>query len=402
MGLLKSLFILICITLPLGVLIRISMTPQAFVYPVDVAVLLFVLVGVYQVLIHKSPKKWVSLFSLFLLAALVSLIVNIYWLSLHEFIVASLYLVRFSMYLLIIPIISSQFKTKDVKWLVSCITLSLFSTVVLGLVQYFLYPDLRNLMYLGWDEHHYRIFSSFLDPNFASIIFIICLWLLIAILRNQKNKTVQQYVVGIMIVITFIALLLTYSRTGYLAFGLSAFIFLILEKKIKIFALIVLLFMTGIVFLPKDLQSEGVNLFRTASIYSRIESFQAAQSIIEKNPIFGVGFNTYRYAQEWHGDLEQDIAHSHAGAGVSNSYLFVIATTGIVGFIAFMYAIVQMAKELQSIARVDRIIGNSMIAIFVSILVGSLVENVFFYSSTLITLFILVGIGRVVMGGKKP
>lgn len=402
MGVLKSLFILICITLPLGALIRMSITPQAFVYPVDVAVLLFVLVGIYQVLIHKSPKKWVSPFTFFLLAALVSLVVNIYWLSPQEFIVGSLYLVRFSMYLLIAPIISSQFKTNDVKWLVSCITVSLFSTVLIGLAQYFLYPDLRNLMYLGWDEHHYRIFSSFLDPNFASIIFVICLWLLIAVFRNQKNKTIQQYGVGAIIVITFGALLLTYSRTGYLAFGLSAFAFFILEKKIKLFALIFLLFIAGVVLLPKDMQSEGVNLLRTASIFSRLESFQTAQSIIEKNPIFGVGFNTYRYAQDRYGNLAQDITHSHAGAGVSNSYLFVIATTGIIGFLAFIYALARLIQELKIIVRVDRIIGNSMSALFVSVLIGSLVENVFFYSTILIILFILIGIGRVVTGGKKP
>ena len=47
--------------------------------------------------------------------------------------------------------------------------LLLFSGLVivgLGFVQYFFYLGLRNLYYLGWDEHLSFIFQL-LDPNFA-------------------------------------------------------------------------------------------------------------------------------------------------------------------------------------------------------------------------------------------
>ncbi len=399
MGILRILFLLICVTFPFGVLIRISFTPQAHIYPVDLAVVLFVLVGVYLSLGKKDFSKWLYPFSFFVLAAAISLIINMYWLSAREGIIASLYLIRFCMYLLLIPIVSTQFKKKDVGFLMTSIVLSLFSTVILGILQYFLYPDLRNLMYLGWDEHLYRIFSSFLDPNFASVIFVICFWLIVSLIRKQKKKSVWTYVLGAMSVLTFLAILFTYSRTGYLSFGVSAVLFFLIEKKYKLLLIILGLFIVGILAIPKNYQSEGVNLLRTASVYSRLESFQTAQTIIIENPILGVGFNAYRYAQERYTD-EPNLTISHAGAGVSNSYLFVLATTGIVGFTAFIYAITRLVNELRKILKKDQVFGSTIIAVFGGILAGSFVENIFFYSFVLIALFILLGIGRIIKDDK--
>ncbi|HRN96404.1 MAG TPA: O-antigen ligase family protein [Candidatus Levybacteria bacterium] len=392
MGLLKILFLGIFVTFPLGVLIRISVAPQAYIYPVDFFVVLFVLYGVYALMLTQKNVQWFGSWKFFLVASFVSLLVNIYWLEQRELLVSSLYLVRLTMYLLLIPIVSSLFSKKDVSWILSVIALSIGVIVVGGLAQYFLYPDLRNLMYLGWDEHLYRVFSSFLDPNFASVIFVILFWIVVILTQQKKQKDFLSYVWYVLVVLTSIAILLTYSRTGYVAWVGSILVFVMITRKIKFFLILIACMLLGIVFLPKNLQSEGVNLFRTASVFSRIESYQTAFSIVQKNPVFGVGFNTYRYAQEKNISQQNSISRSHAGAGVSNSYLFVLATTGIVGFCAFLYVCWQTAKQILSIQSSS--IRTGTISIGVAILLSGLTENTIFYSFILIVICCLLGVVR--------
>lgn len=96
--------------------------------------------------------------------------------------------------------------------------------------------------------------------------------------------------------------------------------------------------------LPKSLPSEGVNLVRTASVNSRLVAYQEATEIFLNQPVIGVGFNMYRYSQHEKGFLKengnaQSWLTNHSGAGVPNSYLFVLATTGLTGFIALVYGL---------------------------------------------------------------
>lgn len=393
MDLLKALFIGVFVTFPLGVLIRVSVTPQAYVYPVDLFVLLFVLYGLYRVL-QKKKIVWFGQWKFFVGVAMCSLLINSLWLEPRALIVSSLYLFRLIAYFFMIPIIAYLFSKKDVQWLIHVISISLVTTVLIGVLQYFLYPDLRNLMYLGWDEHLYRVFSTFLDPNFASVLFVLLLWLLIFLFTASKNKTMR-YVSGVCILLTGIGLLLTYSRTGYIAVIGSLVVYSLLNKNVKILGGFIVLLIAGLFFLPKNLQSEGVNLFRTASIESRVESYQTAIQIFQQQPIFGVGFNAYRYAQERHNLGTGNISGSHAGAGVSNSYIFVLVTTGVVGLGAFLYGIYKTIKEMYSLS--NRQLRNTMIACVTALLVGSFTENILFYSFVLIVFCCISGITKLAM-----
>ena len=77
-----------------------------------------------------------------------------------------------------------------------------------------------------------------------------------------------------------------------------------------------------IVILPRVSSGEGVKLERMSTVWARIASWKKAWEIFSDNPIIGVGFNTYRYAQK-------ASPESHAGAGSDSSILLVMATTGI-------------------------------------------------------------------------
>ena len=51
--------------------------------------------------------------------------------------------------------------------------------------------------------------------------------------------------------------------------------------------------------------------------------------IIKEKPILGVGFNTLRYYQK-------NLPENQAGAGLDNSWLFVLATSGALGFLGYL------------------------------------------------------------------
>ncbi len=107
-----------------------------------------------------------------------------------------------------------------------------------------------------------------------------------------------------------------------------------------------------------------------------------------------MGFNSYRYAQEHFIPNGNSIEKSHAGAGTSNSYLFILATTGIVGLAAFIYFGSKIYRMIMRIQSLDA--RHISLALFSVILFGSVTENVFFYSFILILISCYLGILNIV------
>ncbi|MCL6096940.1 MAG: O-antigen ligase family protein, partial [Patescibacteria group bacterium] len=194
----------------------------------------------------------------------------------------------------------------------------------------------------------------------------------------------------------FIAILLTYSRGGYLAFIFSIFLFFLLKRKKKEILLFLLLIVFGIFVIPKSIKSEGVVLLRTVSIKNRILSMGNAINIFSQSPFYGIGFNTYRYAQARSGSFKNDKIVSHSGAGVDNSFIFVLATTGIIGFASYVYMWYRIILEkYHEYLRQKKLQGNLSI-IFISSTVGIFISSLFinslFYPFILEWIWILLAI----------
>jgi O-antigen ligase len=287
---------------------------------------------------HVWSHLYVKSFLLFSLLAALALFINAHQFSFSEVIISSLYLLRWLVYggiFLVVRELSDKQK-KSVFYLLYC---SGFIVVILGFIQYFFYPNVRNIYYLGWDDHLYRLVSSILDPNFAAASICLIIFALFGRLLSVRSEHVKErMVLSLATLVTFIALLLTYSRSGYVMFLVGSVVFLLLAGKKKLIGLLAAVLVVGIILLPKDRHSAGVELLRTASISARSASAQQAIKIIADHPIAGVGFNTYRYVQKKYGfTAGANWQENHAGAGTDNSWLFVMATTGIFGLGAYIY-----------------------------------------------------------------
>jgi len=372
--------------------LRIDLGNGIVINPLDLSVLMLVIVNfaVNKSLRIKNIPTFIYPLFIFIAIGSIGLIINP-WLDPLQKIASFLYALRLLLYILLFIQLYTKMRERDfVK------DLMFFTGGVitfLGFFQYFFYPNLRNLYYLGWDDHLYRLFSTFLDPNFAGAYFALfcfyCLWRYLG--ENIYLKKIMYASVGLSSVI---ALFLTYSRTGMIMLIVGIVVYLSFYKKLKIlfFALISLIVLFFI--FAGDL--EGLNPLRTASVIARLDSLQNAFIIFLYNPVIGIGFNAYRYAQIYYGFRGGDLSlTSHADAGSDNSYLFIAATTGVIGLFLFFSFLKRIIESLLDLPRELKAISLSTLA---SILAGSIFTNILFYTPLLLWLFLVLSVTRL----KKP
>lgn len=388
---LKVLIVVMLVQFPLLEIARFTLFAALSTTLTDGIVLLqaFVFAMVFLLKKKKVEAKLARPIAAFVAVSALSLIVNAKNLPPSEFVNASLYLVRWIFYAVVYFVVLSFNKTFIAKLK---IVLAAAGSIVVagGYMQYFFYPDLRNLRYLGWDEHLYRMFGSFLDPNFAGAFFVLFFFFLLALLKRYgprpRNRTT---LIGICI-LSLLAVFLTYSRSALLMLLVSFSLFLILIQKKRWILLFLLAFAIAIFVLPKSFKTEGTNVLRVASSKARIESVARGLQIFSNNPLLGVGFNAYRFAQHRYGFLtDRDLSLTHAGAGVENSFVFVLATTGIVGFVSYAYLLWSIIKGTY---KQGNMFSATTTASIGGMLISALFINSLFYPPLMLWLWILIGI----------
>lgn len=321
--------------------------------------LLDVIVAILWVLklpkILKRTNKLLKPILAFGIVGVISLFVAGFRFSPAEITIGAMYLLRFLIYSSLSGVLVQSIKVIPVVGI---------GTAITGILQYIFIPDVRFLEYWGWDPHYYRIVGIFLDPGFTGLILVLTLVYLV--INNYKK---------IWWVIVYLALALTYSRASYLAF-FTAFTWISIQKKDWKYGVISILILgLTVVALPRHSSGEGVKLERLSTIYARIESWKKAWQIFSDNPLIGVGFNTYRYAQKASNE-------SHAGAGSDSSLLLVMATTGILGLLFYL----KYLKVLWKLSNKNLILSTSLIAI----LIHSVFLNSLFYPAVMLWLALLI------------
>jgi O-antigen ligase len=243
--------------------------------------------------------------------------------------VSFLYLVRLVGYLLGFDIITDCVKNGFISK--KLVQISIFLLGFFGMIQYFLYGNLRNLQYLGWDPHQSRVFGQFFDTSVAGAVY----GLILVYMLFRRNLFMSKIVKWIYVICYALLGLFTYSR-GYLLSIVSAagVQTLIIKNNIKLLGIVVLIILGFIVLAPKPF-GEGVKLFRTSTIESRLVDYRVGLNLFLKNPLIGVGYNRIRYFKPPDTSLIRGL--SHAGASFHSSYLIVAVTSGVVGLGAFLY-----------------------------------------------------------------
>ena len=332
----KILLILTFFLFSLGQLGRVSFFNQQvnfYLYEVLMGILLLF----YFLKLKFTPLKklfdsqqWIFWGFIYLL---ISFFVKFFDYSLFENIVSFLYLLRLFFYFLFFTYLYFYYQKKEKKDLVLGFLIFSFLTIIFSFVQFFLYPNLRNLAYLGWDVHQNRVFGVFFDTSVAASIYglFFLFWL------NYKNTGYFWLLPPL-----FLLLYFTYSRFVIFSFFLTLFLFFLKKSSLRYFfiALVFLIFL--LIFFPQK-SGVGVNLNRFFSIESRIKENILGIEIGLKNPLFGIGYNRIRFFRQKNNLLWQsDFNIYHGASSFQSTYVTLFVATGVVGLLFFGKGLIKL------------------------------------------------------------
>lgn len=349
------------------------------IQPIDLVVgLAFIYTVIFSV---KKPKAFRVLAN-FLFAALFSFLFSLSIFKTGPFFVGFLYLLRLTLYLYFLLFVFNFVRGSKVKKALlfnGLIAVSSFSAIF-GWVQYFWFPDFRPFIVFGWDDHLYRLIGTFLDPGFISIVIVLGI---IAALYKYISSGNRKLV--FLLAFLLLSLAFTYSRAGYLSLFAGALFLAVSEKKMKEIMLMFAAFLFIVLALPRP-AGEGVKLERTASTNARLINYSETLKIIRKSPVFGIGFNNLCLAREtFFANKEHD---SHSCSGSDSSLLLILATTGVVGFIIFVWCLVSLLPLVAEKTIYGKVFYSSLAALFIH----SLFVNSFFYPWVMGWLAILLAV----------
>ena len=236
--------------------------------------------------------------------------------------------------------------------------------LIITAIQYIFFPNFWGLYAFGWDPHLYRASGIYLDVFIAAALY----GLLALFWYIKKHMVLSLFFV--------IALILSFSRSAYIAFVVSIIYLFITQKKGKELFISLSLFALCVILIPKPF-GEGGNLMRTSSIKSRMLDYTLGLTLWQKKPILGFGYNRIRFAKEHHMLIAQD-DRSHSLASFHSSFLIILVTTGIVGLLSSIYLLGKLFVKYPQLR-----------VYFVYILTMSLFDNVLLHALVLLPFIFL-------------
>lgn len=363
----EKLLYLYLLAFPFGQLLKVEISILEMninLHPIDIIAVLSIFILIIGKL--KYPNITKHIYS-FIAASLFSLVFSLTIFDGKTVLIGSLYLLRLISYLSFFIVLHNFIKGRKAKKVYNLLIKVASLIAVLGWIQYLVYPDLRFLEYFGWDDHLYRLVGTFLDPGYTGIILVLGFILVLLKFLKEKDKKLLLLLLFLLISIAF-----TYARASYLALFAGCIAVGFIFKSIRKYFWWVILFLGLILLLPRP-EGEGVKLERLSSVYTRLVDYRQVSDVINKYPLFGVGYNNICEAKLVYTDYYH--AQSHSCFGSDSSLLLVFATTGIVGFLIFINMAIQILKSVN-----NNIYGNAFIASSVALFVNSLFVNSLFYS----------------------
>lgn len=379
-------FIVIGLALVGGQLLRLSWGSVA-ITGLDIAVAGWVVFWVLDWLIclrrYPFPRFgwWVGLF---ITLAVVSLIGALRWISISEVLIATTYLLRWAAYALLVFM---GWQLAQSRQLIMGLGLVFGLVALLGVLQWWLLPDVSFLERWGWDPHQGRLVSTFLDPNFVGGFLVVGVSLALPQLLTW-GKAYQRWYWGILTVLMLVAIYLTFSRSALLALIVAVFIIGVLRYRWVALALLAIV-VIGYLMSPRLQERVLGAISLDQTVRYRIASWQEGFNVMRQEPIIGVGFNTLPATRERYGYWPE----GHAGSGFDSSLLTVGATTGSLGLVAYLgillSALLLAWRKWKATAAP---LALTFLASSGALLVHSLFVNSLLYPSILVVWWIILGL----------
>uniref|UniRef100_UPI00262DD880 O-antigen ligase family protein n=1 Tax=uncultured Clostridium sp. TaxID=59620 RepID=UPI00262DD880 len=247
---------------------------------------------------------------------------------------------RFSTYVFIFFVIKYEFNTsKLVKNLLKCYIFTAVILSIFGIIQYFTKIGLDKKFVEKYSSGYsvVKIAGTMFNPNAYSAFLILIIFPVVMLTIYEKNKKIKS-MYGIISILLFANIIMTYSRNAQLGVCLGAVVLCVIYSYKLIIAFgsigILTLFMPSVFDRVKDLTNVSQNA-------SRVKLWKTAMMMIKEHPILGVGNGNFisRY-NEYVSKYKGLSYNAYKRYPAHNSYLKIESELGIVGIVSFLAVLV--------------------------------------------------------------
>lgn len=240
-----------------------------------------------------------------------------------------------------------------------------------------------------------RVYSTLDNPNNFAEFLVIMTPLAAVYTVNSKFKHLRP-LMCISILIPFLALMMTYSRSCWISMVITCIIFVYYSNK-KLIPIFILLGVAAIPFLPDSIIIRINSLFNStdSSNLYRLYIWEGTTKIVRDNFFTGIGLGPSSFATVY-----PFYANPKAILGVPHShmvYMELFIELGLLGFISFMWYMLRLWKDtgcaiLKQTDKTIKAVKIACIGSLIGIAFAFGVEYVWYYPRTMFAYFILIGI----------
>ncbi|HPT66242.1 MAG TPA: O-antigen ligase family protein [Candidatus Woesebacteria bacterium] len=333
-----------------------------FVYLLTILITTFHLINVFQKQVPLIKKNFLHIpLALFLISQIISTVYSIdphtsffgYYSRLNGGLLSLI--CYFVLYLILSVYISGDLKKQIINF-------SLFSGLfvsVYAIAQHF-----------GIDKNWWvqdvqsRVFSTFGQPNWLAAYLCVLIPFSLHKILNSKIKSLDFFIGNLSLIIFYLSLLFTKSKSGIIACLISLVIYFLFSffknknsRKLLILNYSLLIILSLLISNPiKDKifspKSETKNSTPEVSNKLNITSSGDIRKIVwtgaidlwKKFPIFGTGVETFAYSYYWTRPVEHNLTSEwdYLYNKAHNEYINYLATTGIIGLVTYSFLIVSI------------------------------------------------------------
>jgi Lipid A core - O-antigen ligase and related enzymes len=268
-------------------------------------------------------------------------------------------ILRFAEYPFFFYFIIYAIKDKDVlRKVFSIFSYSLIIALVCGVLQVVLinFPVgqkiVQKIFYSEGQFYGVRAYSTFVNPNYWGAFLNLILF--IYIFRLKQAKDIERKICWLIISLGLVNLVLTFTMGSWISFIIvSAALLARRRKKLIILAALLLLMVVVVLALIPPTRQAVLSLIKlkTWTGNERIRLWITGLLMFKDHPVIGVGSGNYlvRYI-----DYIKAYPYLYLGRdaySVHNSYIKVMAETGLLGITAFLFVLVNLIRKFTVLYR---------------------------------------------------
>jgi hypothetical protein len=251
-----------------------------------------------------------------------------------------------------------------------------------------------------------RAIGAFLQPVATGFAMISCFYLSLYYL-SRKSGALSRIVTVFLVLITPPAIYFIYTRSVYLGFFLSLIVLMVMSKRLKILAIIMIM-MIGVGFvvnlenaLTSDRTQGGLAVKSTA--IQRLVLLEASLNMFKDRPFLGVGFNRFsQFSVEYVRQIRTTALgyrESFMGKHIAqhNHWLNTLTELGLSGFVPLLLVYIFMLSMFRkALSQHDHVIDRDFVVVVIAIWVEFMTNMMFmeprFFEFMNVFLFITAGV----------